>query len=185
MNGSEASSENGIAVRPASACPTGNATQRSSVLTTFQVNSPVSGTGSQVTATSTSPPANPADGSPQDTCRNWSRQSGNCTPILAVTDGIRPRPMRFWNPTVRTISCRATTSATSRRASSHRPIIADAWLSRARPAGVSTTERRARSNSAVRRDASSRRICLLSVGCAMNNRLAALVKLSSSATATK
>ena len=54
------------------------------------------------------------------------------------------------------------------------------------PAGVSATVRRSRTKSGVRSSTSSRRICLLSAGWEMNSRsVAARVKLSSSATATK
>src|SRR5262245_24482728 len=54
------------------------------------------------------------------------------------------------------------------------------------PAAVSATVRRSRSNSRTRNVRSSWRICLLNAGCEMKRRSpAALVKLSSSATATK
>jgi len=128
--------------------------------------------------------ASPAVGSAQDTWRNSSFHSGCSRSSRPVTIGIRPRPIRVWNPTV-SVLVRAA-PASSRSVPLHWSSSALALGSSAAPAGVSATVRRSRSNSVTRRVSSSWRICLLSVGWAMNSRLlAALVKLSSSATATK
>jgi hypothetical protein len=66
----------------------GSATQRSSVATACQESSPVSGTGSQAIATSTSALASPAVGSRQETWRKVNFQPGNSSAIRAVTADI-------------------------------------------------------------------------------------------------
>ena len=163
-----------------------SATQRSSVATTCQESSPVSGTGSQEIATSTSARASPAVGSRHDTWRKVSFQPGSSCAIRSVTAGMSPRPILVWNPTRSTMSAAAAASATAFRVSSHWPSSSRARVSMTSPALVSRTVRWSRSNSLARSEASSSRICLLNVGWAMKSRsFAALVKLSSSATATK
>ncbi len=136
-------------------------------------------------ATSTSPLASPTVGSLHETCRNSSFHPGSRVAIRAVTPAVRPRPILVWKPTVTVIRPAVTTWEISHCAASHCWMISRACGSSAAPAAVNATERWSRSNSVTRRRVSNWRICLLNDGWAMNSRLAALVKLSSSATATK
>jgi len=186
MNGSPDRSSSVTADFPARRWFAGNATHRSSVATTCQESSPVSGTGSQATATSTSALASPAVGSRQETWRKVSFQPGSSCAIRAVTAGMSPRPILVWNPIRNAMSAAAAASATALWASSHWPRSSRARVSMISPALVSRTVRWSRSKSRARSEVSSSRICLLSVGWAMKSRsFAARVKLSSSATATK
>ena len=183
MNGSSARSASETLEEDARRWPAGSATQRSSVATTRQERRSA-GTGSQAIATSTSEPPSPTVASCQATCRNSSFHPGSSSAILAVTAGMRPRPIRVWKPTVNVAERAA--SVTARWVSSHCASTSRACGSIASPAFVSLTVRRSRSNSRTRSDDSSCRICLLSAGWEMKSRsVAALVKLSSSATATK
>src|ERR1700759_4456927 len=84
MNGSAASSANGITSPLVSRGAHGSATQPSPVLRTFHAKPPSGGNGSQATATSVSPLARPVAGSAQDTWRNASVQPGSSSPMTAV-----------------------------------------------------------------------------------------------------
>ena len=100
----------------------------------------------------------------------WTaRESGRSAGRTTRSRG-RPKPAacRVW------LTPWSTAASTSRAASS-----------RTAPAAVSCTPSRPRCSSGVPRICSSRRICWLRVGWAMNNRSAARVKVPASATATR
>ena len=88
-------------------------------------------------------------------------------------------------PTVTCPRTRPASSSTASRALATASRAARANGRTADPTSVSRTERPDRSSSCCPSSDSSRRTCALTPGCATCTRLAARVKLASSATATK
>jgi hypothetical protein len=124
-------------------------------------------------------------GSVQACNRVDSRQPAASSVKRRRAAGYRSRPMLVCSPTRSTRWSCASAVTASRAASLHSLSRRWACGRSARPAGLSVTPRESRRSSVARRFRSSWRICLLSTGWETYRRLAARVKLSSSATATK